>query len=137
MFLLIVPVVVVGLGIAVRAYRVSSPLLGFLVIEATESIASPVSWAHHFIWVVLLIAWLALAPDRPVHGEWWALAVAAVFWAAPIWWVPHGPGVRYAGHGWTILLADSFFVVLVAVVVAALVRLVRRERRERSTLRIG
>ena len=55
------------------AYRRSSPVLGLLVVEATESLASPVSWSHHFIWVVLLVAWLALAEDRPRYGEWCAV----------------------------------------------------------------
>jgi alpha-1,2-mannosyltransferase len=124
-FVLVIAVTSVGLWIAVRAYRVSSPLLGLLVIEATESIASPVSWTHHFIWVVLLIAWLALASDRPRHGEWWAALAAVVFWAAPIWWVPHGPSVRYAGHGWSIPLADTFFIILVDVLLATEIRLIR------------
>lgn len=124
-FVLVAGVTGVGMWIAVRAFRVSSPLLGFLVIEATESIASPVSWSHHFIWIVLLIAWLALAGDRPVHGASWAALVAVIFWAAPIWWVPHGSGVRYAGHGWAIVLADSFFLVLCAVLLATLVRIIR------------
>lgn len=128
-FVLAAVVTSVGLWIAVRAHHVSSPLLGLLVIETTESIASPVSWSHHFVWVVLLIAWLALASDRPRHGQWWAILVAVIFWAAPIWWVPHGPGVRYAGHGWSILVADSFFLVLVAVVVTTEIRLVRQWRR--------
>ena len=44
----------------------------------------PVSWSHHFIWMVLLVAWLALAEDRPRAGEWWALAVAVLLWAAPV-----------------------------------------------------
>ena len=130
-FALVAVVSAVGLGTAVRAYWVSSPLLGFLVIEATESMASPVSWSHHFIWIVLLIALLALAPDRPIHGEWWAALAAVVFWAAPIWWVPHGPSVRYAGHGWLMLLADSFFIVFTVVLIATLVRLIRRTRRSR------
>ena len=107
MFTLVALISVSGLFIAVRAYREISPLLGLLVIESVESMASPVSWSHHFIWVVLLIAWLALAPDRPVHGEWWALVVAVVFWAAPFWWVPHGPSVRFAGRGWLSPLSDS------------------------------
>ena len=132
-FVLIIAVASVGLWIAVRAYRVSSPLLGLLVIEATESIASPVSWAHHFIWVVLLIAWLALASDRPRRGEWWAALVAVVFWAAPIWWVPHGPSVRYAGLGWSIPLADSFFIILVAVLLATEIRLIRSRGRQRRS----
>jgi alpha-1,2-mannosyltransferase len=119
----------IGLWIAVKAYRRSWPVLGFLVMEATESMASPVSWSHHFIWVVLLIAWLALATDRPAHGEWWAAVVAVVFWAAPFWWVPHGSNVKYASHGWSILLSDSFFVVLAAILLATSVRLVRRRAR--------
>jgi len=130
-FALVAVVSVAGLWIAVRAYQVSSPLLGFLVIEVTESMASPVSWSHHFIWIVLLIAWLALAPDRPVHGEWWATLTAVLFWAAPIWWVPHGPSVRYAGQGWSMLLADSFFMFFAVVLFATLVRLIRRTRRPR------
>ena len=83
-------------------------MLGFLVVEATESLASPVSWSHHFIWVILLVAWLALAEDRPRYGEWYALAVAVLFWAAPTWWVPHGPGVTFAGRGWLIPLSDAY-----------------------------
>jgi len=130
-FVLVAVVTSVGMWIAVRAYRGSSPILGFLVIEATESIASPVSWSHHFVWVVLLIAWLALARDRPRHGQWWATLAAVVFWAAPIWWVPHGPGVRYAGHDWSILLADSFFIVMIAVLGATEFRLARRRRHRR------
>ncbi len=131
MFLLVAIITVVGLFVAVRAYRVSSPLLAFLIIEATESMASPVSWSHHFIWVVLLIAWLALASDRPAHGEWWAALVAAVFWAAPIWWVPHGPSIPYAGHGWLMLIADAFFIVFTVVVLATLARLFRNSRHSR------
>lgn len=109
-FILVAAVCAAGLALAVRTHR-KSFLRGFLVIEATESMASPVSWSHHFIWVILLIAWLALAPERPAHGEWWAAATAAVFWAAPIWWVPHGPAVRFAGRGWLTVPGDSFFLV--------------------------
>jgi alpha-1,2-mannosyltransferase len=127
-YLLVAIISVVGLLIATRAYGVSSPILGFLVIEATESMASPVSWSHHFIWVVLLIAWLAFASDRPAHGEWWAALVAVVFWAAPFWWVPHGSNVPYAGHGWLELPGDSFFIVFTVVLLATLVRLIRRIR---------
>jgi alpha-1,2-mannosyltransferase len=121
-FAVVVTVGGIGLAVAAAVYR-RSPLLGFIVIEATECLASPISWDHHFVFVVLLIAWLALAGDRPAHGRWWAAAVALVFWTAPIWWVPR---MRYAGQGWRIPLADSFFLVMVAVVVGGAVRVVRR-----------
>ena len=124
-FVLISVIVVLGLSIAVRTYRRSSPVFGFLVIEATESLASPVSWSHHFVWIVLLIAWLALGRDRPVHGPLWAAAVALIFWAAPIWWVPQDSAIKYAQHGLFTVLADSFFLTLCVVPIGALKRLIR------------
>ena len=110
---------------AAAAYRRSSPVLGFLVVEATESLASPVSWSHHFIWVILLVAWLALAEDRPRYGEWYALGVAVLFWAAPTWWVPHGPGVAFAGRGWLIPLSDAYVLLFIVLLVGAGVRVWR------------
>ncbi len=124
-FVILVTTATVGLAVGAMAFRRSSPVLGFLVIEATESLANPVSWSHHFIWVVLLVAWLALAEDRPRYGEWWALAVSVVFWAAPNWWVPHGPGVTFAGRGWLIPISDSYALLFIALVVSAGVRVCR------------
>jgi alpha-1,2-mannosyltransferase len=125
-FTLVVVVGGIGLAVASVAYRQWSPLLGLLVVEATESLASPVSWSHHFVWVVLLIAWLALGADRPTHGAWWAVGVASVFWAAPIWWVHHGSALTFAGRGWLIPVSDCFFLVLTAVVVATAIAVIRR-----------
>jgi len=125
-FAIVAMVSAIGLAVAAFAHRRSSLVLGFIVMEATESLASPVSWDHHFVWIILLIAWLALGADRPAHGPAWALTVTVVFWAAPIWWVPTGSGVKYAGRGWWLPLADSFFLVLVAVVTAAAVHVVLR-----------
>lgn len=137
MFALCAGIVGVGLYLAVKLYQPSLPMLGFLVMEVTESLASPVSWAHHMIWVIPLIAWLVLAIDRPKHGAWWAVAVSAVFFAAPIWWVPHGPHVKYAGHGWSMLLADSFFIVLVAILVASSMLVAARRRAAGRFLQFG
>jgi alpha-1,2-mannosyltransferase len=124
-FVIVVTVGIVGLAVAAGAYRRSSPVLGLLVVEATESLASPVSWSHHFIWMVLLVAWLALAEDRPRYGEWYALGVAVLLWAAPYWWVPHGPGVTFAGRGWLVPVSDCFALLFVLVVVGAGYRVAR------------
>jgi alpha-1,2-mannosyltransferase len=124
-FLLVITVAGAGVALAAMAYRRSSPVLGFLVVEATESLANPVSWSHHFIWVVLLVAWLALADDRPRYGEWWALGVAVLFWAAPTWWAPHGPGIVFAGRGWLIPLSDAYVLLFIALVVGTAVRVGR------------
>jgi len=124
-FVIVVTVAGVGLAVAAAAYRRSSPVLGFLVVEATESLASPVSWSHHFIWVILLVAWLALAEDRPRYGEWYAVVIAVLFWAAPPWWAPHGPAVAFAGRGWLIPLSDADTLLFIVLVVGAGVRVWR------------
>jgi alpha-1,2-mannosyltransferase len=124
-FVIVVSVGVLGLLIATGAYRRSSPVLGLLVVEATESLASPVSWSHHFIWMVLLVAWLALAEDRPRAGEWYALALSVLLWAAPYWWVPHGPAIRFAGRGWLLPLGDAYVLVFIVLLLGAAVRVAR------------
>jgi alpha-1,2-mannosyltransferase len=108
-----------GLAVATWAYRTSSPMLGILLCAATGLIISPVSWSHHYVWVVPLLAWLVLATDRPRSGRWWALGAAALFWAAPIWWVPNpqrgygGPLVLLAGNAY--FLAAVAFLLLASV----------------------
>jgi alpha-1,2-mannosyltransferase len=134
-FVIAVTVVAIGLAVAAAAYRRSSAVLGFLVVEATESLASPVSWSHHFIWVILLVAWLALAEDRPRYGEWLALGVAVLFWAAPTWWVPHGPDVVFAGRGWLTPMADSYALLFIVLVLGAGVRVWRAPVRTRVVRR--
>jgi alpha-1,2-mannosyltransferase len=124
-FVIVVSVGVLGLLIAAGAYRRSSPVLGLLVVEATESLASPVSWSHHFIWIVLLVAWLALAEDRPRYGEWYALAVSVLLWAAPYWWVPHGAEVRFAGRGWLTPVGDAYVLIFIVLLVGAALRVGR------------
>jgi alpha-1,2-mannosyltransferase len=107
-----------GLALAVWAYRTSSPLLAICVCAATGLVVSPVSWVHHYVWVVPVLAWLALARDRPPGGPWWALGLAVLLWAAPVWWVPDlqtgygGPLVLLAGNSY--FLATVAFLVLIA-----------------------
>jgi alpha-1,2-mannosyltransferase len=115
-----------GLAVAAWAYRVSSPVLGILLCAATGLIVSPVSWAHHYVWVVPVLAWLILGRDRPQGGWWWALAAAVLFWIAPIWWVPD---VQEGYGGPLVILAgNSFFLAAVAFVLLAGLLLWSRRR---------
>jgi alpha-1,2-mannosyltransferase len=133
-FVIVVAMAAVGLLVAAGAYRRSSPVLGFLVVEATESLANPVSWSHHFIWVVLLVAWLALADDRPRYGEWYALGASLLFWAAPYWWVPHGPAITFAGRGWLIPVSDAYVILFIVLIAGSGVRIYRGSF-QRATVR--
>jgi alpha-1,2-mannosyltransferase len=113
---LLVPLTLVfaigGLALAAWAWRTTSPVLAIVICAATGLIISPVSWSHHYVWVVPLLIWLTFGTDRPRGGRWWAMGVAALFWAAPIWWVSN----RQQGYGGPfILLADNaFFLAAVA-----------------------
>jgi len=120
-----------GLALAAWAYRVSSPLLAMLLCAATGLIISPVSWVHHYVWIVPLLAWLALAADRPRGGQWWALGLAVLFWAAPVWRVPD----QQTGYGGPLVLlaGNSFFLAMVAFLVLTAVLLARRARSPRPT----
>jgi alpha-1,2-mannosyltransferase len=108
---------VAGLAIATWAYHASSPMAGILVCAATGLIISPVSWAHHYVWIVPALAWLALGRDRPPGGPLWALGAAVLFWAAPIWWVAD----PQSGYGGPLTFIEGNSFVLAAGALLALV----------------
>ena len=115
-----------GLGLAAWAYRASSPVLGILLCATTALIISPVSWVHHYVWVVPVLAWLLFGDDRPNGGRWWALGAAALFWAAPVWW----PSDVQSGYGGPLVLltGNSFFLAASAFLVLTAVLLIFRHR---------
>jgi alpha-1,2-mannosyltransferase len=130
-------VLVIGLTLALWAHRTSSATLGILVCATTGLIVSPVTWAHHLVWVVPLIVWLAFARDAPVHGERWALGVAIFFWARPIWWVPIADRGLHE-KPWELLVGDAYFwamLVFLAAVAALLTS--RRRRRQLDAVMAG
>jgi alpha-1,2-mannosyltransferase len=120
-----------GLAVAAWAYRTSSPILGILLCAATGLIISPVSWAHHYVWVVPVLAWLVLGRDRPRGGWWWALLVAVLFWAAPMWWIPDIQ--RGYGGPLALLAGNSFFLAAVAFLLLGGLLLWSRRRNAAAT----
>jgi alpha-1,2-mannosyltransferase len=77
-----------GIALAVHAHRRSSPLLGVLVCAGTGLLISPISWSHHYVWILPVLVWLVAGLDRPAKGVYWAAVAAAVFMAVP----PTPPG---------------------------------------------
>ena len=114
-----------GLWAAVRAGR-SSPLLGIVLCAMTGLLVSPVSWAHHFVWIVPAIVWLAAAPDRPRHGRVAAGAPAVVFWAAPIWWVPRHHLAELHLGAWQLVAGNAFSIVALGFVAGGAALVLRR-----------
>ncbi|HTU37997.1 MAG TPA: glycosyltransferase 87 family protein [Acidimicrobiales bacterium] len=117
-----------GLWLAAVAHRRSSPLLGVLICAATGLLISPISWAHHMVWVVPAILWLALAPDRPRFGRAIAGATAVLFWCAPIWWVPYRNTTDLHLNPLQLVAGDSFFFALAVLLAGAAFLVFRRSR---------
>ena len=115
-----------GLWLAALAHRRSSPMLGLLVCAATGLVVSPISWAHHLVWVIPAIVWLGLAADRPRFGVPLAIGTAVLFWIAPIWWVPYVGTSDLHLNTWQLVAGNSFFFALVLFLLGAAVLVARR-----------
>ncbi len=79
-------IVVLGLGAAAVLDRAGRTVAGWLTCELTSLLIFPISWDHHWIWVVpalVLFADTALRARGAARWAWWALAaaVAALFGA--------------------------------------------------------
>ena len=121
--------VVAGLAVAWWAWRSSSTLLAVLVVGDTGLLASPITWAHHMVWIVPVLAWLWWGSDRPLSGRGWAIAMAALFYIAPMWLIAHGPAFDGREHGGALLASSSFTVAALIFVVGVAGMLLRRRRR--------
>jgi alpha-1,2-mannosyltransferase len=122
---LIAAAAIAGLCLAALAHRRASPMLGVLVCAGTELLVSPISWAHHMVWIVPALLWLAMADGRPRRGRTVAAVTAAVFWSAPIWWVPYKNTTDLHLNGWQLLAGDSFFFALIVLLAGAAVLVAR------------
>ncbi|WHM41331.1 glycosyltransferase 87 family protein [Streptomyces sp. BPTC-684] len=91
---------------------------GVLVIALTALLVSPISWSHHWVWCVPLIA--VLVAEGRVRT---AVAVATVFAARTLWLVPHEGDLDLQLHWWQQPLASPYPLLGLAVSAQVAVRL--------------
>lgn len=53
-----------GLAVGAMAYRRGADLLGMSAVAVTGLLISPVSWEHHWVYVIPLLVWLAVGAYR-------------------------------------------------------------------------
>jgi alpha-1,2-mannosyltransferase len=113
---LVLAAIAVTAAVAILAWRAldSSDRLGkLLVVELFGLLASPISWTHHWVWLVPLMVWLVHGPLRERPGAWivgwgWlALSIVGVPWlllfAQPtIWQISRPWYLAWAGLVYTV-----------------------------------
>ncbi|MBV2152341.1 glycosyltransferase 87 family protein [Kitasatospora sp. SUK 42] len=119
-----------GLGVAVLAGRSSRVLRradawGAVATAFTALLVSPISWTHHWVWCLPLIA-LLVAEARTLARQALLAVTLAVFLSHVMWTVPHRWG---RGVAWYWQLPGSIYPPLgVAVLVVLGLRLYRARR---------
>jgi alpha-1,2-mannosyltransferase len=100
---------IAGLGAWVGAwwYLRGDEFAGVLVVAVAGTLASPISWCHHLVWVVPVVLWLWWSAPGRFH-RWWAGAVAVLYFDAPMWQIRFGDRFDLHERGWQIVAGSAF-----------------------------
>jgi alpha-1,2-mannosyltransferase len=116
-------VVALGMWVATRQHRAGRELLGVVATAVTGLLVSPISWSHHWVWVVPVLVLLADLALRRRSALLWAAPVAfALFFAAwprdipgmgvlpsgTIWFLPNHHDLEYRWTAAQTALGDSY-----------------------------
>ena len=94
----------VGLATATVLARRQDWLGATAVTGVTGLLVSPISWAHHWVWILPALVVLVRAGHRIA-----AAAGYLLFALAPFWFTPHAAGPREYGFHWLLTLAANCF----------------------------
>lgn len=128
---LLVAAVVVTAVLSVLAWRrigADDPLGRLIVVMLFGLLVSPISWTHHWVWVLPLVMWLVLGPlherTRVLGWAWLVLVYVGPPWlvvlAAESGWV--------TGRHWYTAVAGSLYVLAAVATLAVLASVSRRSR---------
>lgn len=105
---------IVGIIIAVRIAARRSELAALVTVGVTGDLVSPISWSHHLIWFIPLLAWLVLAHDRPRGGPLFAGIIVASCLDYIIWIPPYKNSEPLHWRGLDNLWGNFYFFVMLA-----------------------
>jgi alpha-1,2-mannosyltransferase len=114
-------VLVLGLVAGVRAHRAGEPELGICLAGFTSLLASPISWSHHFVWVVPLAVVLIQRKALPLWFRAFGLGYSLWLAVAPFMWMPGGARVEFDYTWFQQLVASVGMLAGVAMLALALV----------------
>ena len=116
---------VIGLAVAAMLARRADWLGATAVTGATGLLVSPISWAHHWVWILPALVLLIRDGHRIA-----AAAGYLLFAVAPFWFTPHAAGPREYGFHWlTTLVANCFLIAGLAFLAYMALTQLRRPQR--------
>jgi Glycosyltransferase family 87 len=99
---------VTGLAAAAVFARREDWLSAVAVTGATSLLVSPISWTHHWVWIVPALAVLARGGTASRIA---AACGFALFALAPLWWTPHSLGRPDYGFHWLLTVVANCYLV--------------------------
>ncbi len=93
-------VVVLGVGAAVLMHKRGQVAYALCLAGLTSLLASPISWSHHYVWLVPLGVVLWQQADLPGYLRWPGLAYVAWGSLAPFMYLPRGDNIELTYTPW-------------------------------------
>jgi alpha-1,2-mannosyltransferase len=134
---------VAGLAVAALLDRAGQRMLGLAACALTGLLVSPISWDHHWVWIVLAVpvlvhyalrarglarwAWIGLAGLVPaIFGAWpvwlWGETPHPLGWTLGLIWAPPSGDNRELGwHGFQLIVGNAYVLTGLALFVLLLV----------------
>lgn len=122
-WLVAIAVTVVLAVLAWRALAADDRLGALLVVQTMGLLVSPISWSHHWVWLIPMLLWLRYGPARETRGArvffwYWLVATAiGVPWALtflqPTIWVISRPGALSALGLAYVIAVPAFYLWLI------------------------
>ncbi|OBA76311.1 mannosyltransferase [Mycobacterium sp. 1554424.7] len=131
---LVLVAIAVTAALAILAWRALDPsdrLGKLLVVEVFGLLLSPISWTHHWVWLVPLMIWAIHGPvrERPGAGAigwgWLALTIVGVPWLLSF----AQPTIWQIGRPWYLAWAGLIYIVAAMATLAWIAATGRREAR--------
>ncbi len=104
--LLSVGVMGLGLVAAKRQIDAGNDVSGLVSIALASLLASPISWTHHWVWIVPALLVLVQAGHRIAAG-----LVGSIFVIGPMWFIPRGDLLELSHNWWQAAAGVSYVIV--------------------------
>jgi len=104
----VIPLALGGIGLAAATIlaRHDDWLGATAVTGTTGLLVSPISWAHHWVWILPALVVLVRSGHRVAAGFGYLL-----FALAPFWYTPHSAGPREYGFHWLLTLVANCYLI--------------------------